>query len=146
WDLYHRHPWMLQVSWVRPPLGPRTLEAIDMTLAITLEAGFTHRDSAQVLFTIDHFVRGAARMSVDALLAAQRTGVSDEEWWAARAPFMREVMESGRYPAFTEAVSRGAYDAPPPGESFAFGLERILDGAAMLLPAGQPKAKRGRSR
>lgn len=135
WDLYHKHPWMLQVSWARPPMGPRMLEAVNMIIAVTLAAGFDHRESAKVLLTIDHFVRGAARMSVDARLAEQRTGISDAAWWAEREPFLREVIESERYPSFTEAVMNGAYDAPPPGDSFEFGLERILDGIAQLLPA-----------
>ncbi|MGD9739580.1 MAG: TetR/AcrR family transcriptional regulator [Bauldia sp.] len=139
WDLYHQHPWMLQISWVRPPLGPRMLAAVNSVLAVTAEAGFSMRDGAQVLFTLDHFTRGAARMSIDSLLAEQRTGISDEAWWAERYPFLREVIESGRYPAFTRAIAEGAYDAPPPGESFTFGLERILDGVALLLPSAKPK-------
>lgn len=139
WDLYHQHPWMLQVSWVRPPLGPRMLAAVESVLEVTSAAGFSMRDGAKVLFTLDHFVRGAARMSIDSLLAEQRTGISDEDWWAARYPFLQEVIESGRYPAFTKAIAEGAYDTPPPGESFEFGLERILDGVATLLPEGKPK-------
>ena len=136
WDLYHKHAWMLQVSWVRPPLGPKTLAAVNMILAVTLEAGFTHRECAQVLFTIDHFVRGAARMSIDSQLAEQRTGVSDQQWWAERETFMMEVIGAGQYPSFADAIVHGAYDAPHPSQSFAFGLERILDGIAMLLPGG----------
>ena len=64
------------------------------------------------------------------------TGLTDDDWWAAQAPLLEEVLDPDRFPvagrvgtAAAEAY-RGLWD---PDHAFEFGLQRVLDGIEVLV-------------
>ncbi|MEU3384549.1 TetR/AcrR family transcriptional regulator [Streptomyces albidoflavus] len=147
--LYLRHPWLLQVSYARPVLGPceqRVMEALAGVLFATGLPATTLRAVAASLFDL---VRGGARTRAEARLAAAATGVADTEWWAERAARLGEVAPdfaerfplSVRLSAGDNAVTAGA---PATWEermdtTHAAGLALLLDGleaAAEGRPGG----------
>jgi AcrR family transcriptional regulator len=136
WALYRRHPWLLQVATSRPVLGPNVTAKYDYELRAVDGIGLTDVEMDSVITLITGFVHGTARGAVDASQAESRTGMSDEQWWAAHAPFLSRIADVARYPtaarvgqAAGEAMG-AAYSAE---HAFEFGLERLLDGIEALV-------------
>ena len=139
WDLYHRHPWMLQVSAMsRPPLGPNAIAKYDQELRAVDGIGLSEVEMDSVVSLLAGYVQGAARTSVEASQVEQRTGMSDDEWWAANAPLLEKVFDPDRYPTAARVgpVAGAAYEAAyDPDFAFEFGLQRVLDGVEALVRA-----------
>lgn len=138
WDLYHEHPWLLQVNQSRPVLGPNSLAGMDYALAGMDKLPLTGREKVAVIMTIDHLVTGTARTYVQQEQAAAETGLSDEDFWGAQEPLLVEAMESGRYPH----VAQLPEDAFSIGgtEALQFGLGPLLDGLETLVAKRKPAA------
>ena len=67
---------------------------------------------------------------------AERSGITDLEWWNINAPVLERVMPPGKYPISGRVgqVAGEEYHAVgDPLRSFEFGLDRILDGLEKLL-------------
>lgn len=136
WALYHRHPWLLQVAISRPVLGPNTTAKYDYELRAVEGIGLTDVEMDSVITLVTGFVHGTARGAVEAAQAESQTGLTDEQWWAAHAPFLSRISDASRWPtasrvgqAAAEALG-GAYSAE---HAFEFGLERVLDGIDALI-------------
>lgn len=134
WALYHRHPWFLHVTPVRPVMGPNGMAAYDAELRAVCGIGLTDREVIAAVHVVDGYVRGAARLSVDAVEAEQETGVTDEQWWSERAYFWDKLFDPGRLPTMARLMRSGAFGAHPfTEEGFLFGLQRVLDGIEALV-------------
>jgi AcrR family transcriptional regulator len=136
WRLYLRHPWLLQVAASRPVLGPNVTAKYDYELRAVDGIGLTDVEMDSVITLVTGFVHGTARGAVEAAQAESRTGLSDEQWWAAHAPFFSRIADVGRFPtaarvgqATGEALG-AAYSAE---HAFEFGLQRVLDGIEALV-------------
>jgi AcrR family transcriptional regulator len=141
WARYQRHPWVLQVSGARSLLGPNETDLFEATLRAVSGIGLSPSEMVGVVNLVVSYVRGAAQGAVDAVLAAQRTGMSNEEWWAAREPLFDKYFDAQRYPTLVELERAGAFEAPAEGDyllyhalnDFAFGLQRVLDGVEAFV-------------
>ncbi|HEX6522937.1 MAG TPA: TetR/AcrR family transcriptional regulator [Streptosporangiaceae bacterium] len=137
WDRARRHPWMLQIAASsRPPLGPGLVAKYERELETVDGLGLSDIEMDAVIALINDYVQGAARGAVDAVSIRQATGIDDETWWAAAAPWLNRVFDPRRYPvaarvgAAAGEYHRAAYD---PGHAFEFGLQRVLDGVGALI-------------
>lgn len=143
WAFYERHPWVLQVSGSRAGLGPHELDVYESQLRLLDGLGLSGVEVARSVAAIAGFVRGAAKAVADARTAAQVTGVTDDAWWAARAPLLEELVDEAwavRFPTLTrlgEAQAFDQLDRPDDTtpytvqealDAFEFGLQRLLDG------------------
>ena len=136
WDLYHRHPWMLQIVAYRPPLGPNLIAKYEYELSAVDGIGLTDLEMDHVLTLVGSYAAAAARGSVEAAMAERETGISDADWWAANAPLLEQVFDATRFPIASRVGSAAGeeYAAPySPDSAFAFGLERVLDGIEVLI-------------
>ena len=85
---------------------------------------------------VNGFVRGTVSGVQEKAEAERTTGVTDDQWWAATAPYVAEVFDAERFPTAARvgpvagAELQAAYD---PRRTFDFGLELLLDGAARLV-------------
>jgi len=79
---------------------------------------------------------------VEAAQAAQRTGVTDDQWWKDREPILDRYFDAGRYPTLVALDQEGAFAQPEGGldynvqnavDSFEFGLPRVLDGVEAFV-------------
>ncbi|MGW4463960.1 TetR/AcrR family transcriptional regulator [Micromonospora sp. NPDC004704] len=133
---YQRHPWMLEVAVQRPPMGPHLIAKYDYELRALSGIGLTEVEMDSVLTLLLGYVAGAARGTVEAAQVERRTGMTDEQWWAAQAPLLEQVLDPDRYPVASAVGSaageanQGAYD---PNGAFEFGLERVLDGIEVFV-------------
>jgi AcrR family transcriptional regulator len=136
WALYHRHPWLLQVATSRPPLGPNVTAKYDNELRAIDGVGLTDVEMDSVVTLIGGFVHGTVRGAVEAAQAEQHTGMTDEQWWLAHAPYLEKVFDTSRFPvaARVGAAAGEAYgSAYPPDHGFEFGLQRLLDGIEAFI-------------
>lgn len=143
WRRYQRHPWMLQVSQVRPVLGPHEYAVVEAVTGILFETGLPARLLTRVVGTLSHFVRGAAATIAEAGQAVTDTGVSNEDWWAARSALLLElapdfpqrypmIARLGREDTFAVDESR-PYLEQQARETFEVGLSVILDGVEAAI-------------
>ena len=142
WALYHRHPWVLQVSGARALLGPNETAQFEATLRAVSGVGLTGKEMVLVVSLVTGYVRGTAQGAVEAADAARHTGVTDEQWWAAHEPVFDRYFDPGRYPTLTSLELEGAFRQPEGGldynlqnavDSFEFGLQRVLDGVEAFI-------------
>lgn len=143
---YLRHPWLLQVATSRPVLGPNVIARYDHELRAVDGIGLSDIDMDLLVSTVGNYVHGAARAAVESAQAAQKTGMTDEQWWATHAPLLEKVFDSERYPlaARVGAAADEEYQAAAdPQRIFEFGLARLLDGIEVYLIATSPGGDAG---
>lgn len=133
--LYLNHPWLLQVNWTRPVLGPNSVANMETYVRGLDGLGLSGQERIAIVTMVDAYVVGQARQRIQYEAVTVQSGLSDEEFWAQQFPYLEKAMTSGRYPAMA------ALDEDTFGmgweESFDFGLTRILDGIAVLVEARQ---------
>lgn len=135
-DTYLRHPWLLQVATGRPVLGPNLIAKYDHELRAVEGIGATDIEMDLLVTLIADYVHGAVRGQIEASQAEQRTGMTDDQWWAEWGPLLEEVFDGESHPvaARVGAAAGAEYQAPAdPARSFEFGLARVLDGIEAFI-------------
>jgi AcrR family transcriptional regulator len=132
--LHRDHPWTARVDPGRPVLGPGETAKYEHELAAFDEladlAGLDDVDRDAALSFLLDVTRAAA------LVEQQSDGQHGEEWWAARAPVLAQVLDPERYPRAVRvgAAAGAAQDsARDPDRAWRFGLARVLDGLGALV-------------
>jgi AcrR family transcriptional regulator len=129
--LYLGHPWLLQVNWTRPVMGPNSLAGIELFMRGLDGLGLTDQERISTMIMVDGYVTGVARQRIQHAAVPAETGISDEEFWNQQVPVLSRAMLSGKYPAMA-ALGDDAFSAGW-DETFEFGLQRLLDGIAVLV-------------
>lgn len=138
--LQRRHPWLAELGEERQIPGPHAMADFERALSIVARTGLAPAQVVAAVTLVGDFVDGAARQLAATGRTERRTGVSDDEWWSARESLFAQLDE--RYPTLTRLYEEGAYDAPL--DPFEFGLRRVLDGVAALIPEeGNGEGHRG---
>lgn len=128
-----RHPWAGTLMTTRPSLGPHHLRQMDNALAAAAQLTPDATLAANVIALLTRYVFGAVAAEVAEREVSRRTGLTEEQWRASVAPYIRDVVASGRYPQFARRVVEA--DELTPDDQFEFGLSCVLDGiAARLAP------------
>jgi AcrR family transcriptional regulator len=127
WDVYHRHPWVLQAASAGPPADPGQLAWLDAGLAALAATGLGERDKLAAVMAVLHFVRGAAALEIEA-------GPVDGRDYPG---LLRRVLDADRFPALTAAVEAGVFDDADNDHlgEFRSGLAQLVDGIAARVEA-----------
>jgi AcrR family transcriptional regulator len=136
WALYHRHPWLLQVATNRPVLGPNLIAKYDYELRAVDGIGLTDVEMDMTIALLADFVHGSVRAALNQAQAQQHTGMSELEWWEKFQPLLAKVYDPERFPTATRVGAAAGEEfqaASAPQRTFAFGLERLLDGVEALV-------------
>ena len=133
---YLRHPWVLQVATHRPVLGPNTMRAYEYFLAAFDGLGLSEVEMDMSVTMVANYVHGAVRDVARARMVKELTGMSDDEWWYRIQPFL-ETIDYSPYPVASRVgpVVGEIYGLGDPDRAFEFGLERMLDGLAIMIEA-----------
>lgn len=159
WELYERHPWVLQLGASRPALGPNEMAVYETQLRLFDGLGLSALDMTRAVGLLDSYVRGAAKAVADARAAEHVTGKSDDDWWLERAPLLDELsgdVWSSRFPVSSRMAEEQAFDQldrdpedPTPYlvwselDIFQFGLQRVLDGLEAYIASTAPRRRPG---
>lgn len=147
WDELQRHPWLLHAQVGRPWIGPHAARRYEWQLAALEGSGFSDLEMDQAVTLLTGFAESAARASHRVRESRSTSSLSDREWWEINAPFLQQVMSEKDYP-LASRVGRAAGETynsiTDPELSFAFGLDRLLDGLSALL--NQPQGTKSRLR
>jgi len=141
WALFTRHPWALHVATGRPPLGPHLMAKYERELRAVDGIGLDEVEMDLVVTLVNSFVKGTVSGLVERSEAERTTGVSDQQWWAATAPFLEQVFDPEQFPTAARVgpvAGEELQAAYEPTRSFEFGLERLLDGVAGLAERRRP--------
>jgi AcrR family transcriptional regulator len=138
---YLQHPWVLQVSFARPVLGPNEQAAVEALARILRRAGLPAAVARRAVSLLFYVARGTAQAVAESRLAAAAVGVSEQAWWSRRTGALRQVAPdfAQRFPdsAWLAGASAGAArrrDDPTPYlereamAAFSVGLTVLLDG------------------
>ena len=98
WDLYARHPWLLDVQDTRIGLGPHAARKYEAEIRVLDGIGLSDLDMEASLTTLLNIVAGAARASRSDVEVQRRSGMADAEWWAIVAPVLDRLMTDADYP------------------------------------------------
>jgi AcrR family transcriptional regulator len=125
WDVYHRHPWVLQTAAAGPPADPGQLAWLDAGLAALGGTGLAERDKLAAVMAVLHYVRGAAALDIEA------ADVDGPEYPA----LLRRLLDGDRFPALAAAVAAGVFDDTDDDHlaEFRSGLGQLLDGIAAKI-------------
>lgn len=139
WELYHAHPWLLEVPMGQVPPGPSTVARFDAGLGAALQAGFAAAEAVAVVTAIDHLVIGAARDSLEQIAFAASSGMTPLQWWRMHGEVaIEQRIADGDYPWLGRVISASGFEsAQTPGEGaetfrtgFRAELTLLLDGIA----------------
>ncbi|UUO01234.1 TetR/AcrR family transcriptional regulator [Mycolicibacterium novocastrense] len=125
WEVYHRHPWVLQAVSAGPPADPGQVAWLDAGLAALAGTGLAEREKLAAVMAVLHFVRGAAAVDVEA----------DRFGWSDYPALLRGLLDPGRFPALAAALREGVFDRTDndPYSDFRSGLSQLLDGIATRI-------------
>ena len=125
WDVYQRHPWVLQAASAGPPADPGQLAWLDAGLAALADTGLAEHDKLTAVMAVLHFVRGAAALDIEA------GHVEGPDF----PGLLRRVLDADRFPALAAAVDAGVFDDAGNDHltEFRSGVAQLLDGIAVRI-------------
>lgn len=133
WALFRRHPWLAPaMSMTRPQPLAGGLAYSEWTLAALHGSGADHATVMTAYVTLFNYVRGTAVNLEPEAEALAASGLSADEWMDTQEPAMRSIVADGRFPTFERVLST-PYDFDLDA-LFEFGLQRLLDGYAVVIP------------
>jgi AcrR family transcriptional regulator len=134
--LFERHPWAATLPAGRPPLGPGLAAKYEHELRAFDGLGLDALATDSALTFLLGFVQASARAASDHRAAVERSGQSDEQWWAANGPVLARVFTPETYPTATRigaAAGEALGGAVNADHAYGFGLERVLEGLGVLI-------------
>lgn len=125
------HPWLLEVTGVRPWLGPHVADRYEWQLSAVEAIGLDDIEMDQTVALLVGFATNIARAEHEVKRAERESGMTDLEWWEANSEALGEVMAHREYPIagrVGQAAGELYQAASDPGRELEFGLARIIDG------------------
>ncbi|TCO45793.1 TetR family transcriptional regulator [Kribbella antiqua] len=128
-----RHPWLAEVIYSRPSLGPNAMSLGGRGIALFRAAGFTGRDIDHAMSSVMSYVLGSVSAEAAVRTEARKRGDSVDDWAGEVLEQTRTVIAD--HPEMRESVERytGRDMASIYNESFAFGLDTVLEGLEARL-------------
>lgn len=127
------HPWLGAELAGRPAIGPNALTHHERALAAVVGYADDPTAVASAVETVLAYVLGAAARESAEARTRCRSGLTHEQWQAAVAPYLQDVLADGGYPHVTRMV-REARDLAA-DEWFERGLSCLIAGLAAQRPA-----------
>jgi AcrR family transcriptional regulator len=132
WALFRRHPWLAPaMSMTRPQPLASGLAYSEWTLAALDDSGADRVTAFTAYLTLFNYVRGTAVNLEPEVEAEAQSGMDPDAWMDTQVPSLRAMLADGTFPVF-ERMLTTPYDFDL-DTLFEFGLQRLLDGFAVLL-------------
>ncbi|MEW5626329.1 TetR/AcrR family transcriptional regulator, partial [Streptomyces hydrogenans] len=135
WGLFRIHPWLAPaLSLTRPQLITSALAYSEWVLEALHARGLDDQTAFTAHLTLLNYIRGLAQNLETEREAEAQSGLDSEEWMDTQESAFQSTLDGGRYPGLARLAKSG-YDLDLDG-LFEFGLQRLLDGLAVLLGEG----------
>ncbi|GAA1140166.1 TetR/AcrR family transcriptional regulator C-terminal domain-containing protein [Kribbella jejuensis] len=123
-----RHPWLPEVMYTRPSIGPKAMGLGARGMVLFGAAGFSDREVDLAMGSVMSYVLGTASAEVATREMRRKSGQSEHEWVADLLEQAQSA--AGDYPEMQASVRRRtATDLDTAlTESFVYGLDALLDG------------------
>lgn len=127
WEVYHRHPWVLQAASAGPPADPGQLSWLNAGLSALGATALPERDKLGAVMAVLHYVRGAAALAIEA-------GAMPD---LAYPGLLKKLVDDTRFPALSLALRAGVFDdvSGDPLAEFRTGLGQLIDGVEVKVAA-----------
>ncbi len=132
WDVCQTHPWYPEAIMVRPPLTPNGAAGLDLCLSIFDDYDLDIATKMLFVGMIQYSVVGAALLTAGEGRTRDRMDLTEEEVMDQGAPFIKAMIESGRYPRVVEFITKAEHISEK--EEVMRNVDLILDGIATRLP------------
>ncbi len=133
WAMFREHPWLAPaMSLTRPEPLPSGLPLTEWMLTALDGLGLSLGEMFTAHLMLFNYVRGTAVNLESEAEAQAASGLDSDEWMAERTPELESVIAGGGFPLLGQVVASQvdiSLDA-----LFEFGLQRLLDGLAAMLP------------
>jgi len=123
-----RHPWLPEVMYTRPSIGPKAMQLGSRGLVLFGAAGFSERDIDLAMSSVMSYVLGTVSAEVATREMVRKSGQTEQTW-------VSEMMEQAQavadgYPEMEKSVRRRTSMELDSGltENFVYGLDALLDG------------------
>jgi AcrR family transcriptional regulator len=140
---YRRHPWLLEVSGIRPWLGPHAADRYEWQLTAVDGLGLDDVEMDQAVALLVSFAAGVARTAHEKRRAEAESGLTEAEWWEANHAALERVIAARSYP-LSSRVGTAAGEtygaATDPDREMQFGLSRVVDGLLAYVERQSPGA------
>lgn len=131
-----QHPWVLRAPITGLPVRPNEVAWFEQALHALRGTGLPEERKASVILLVSGYVRNDASTGADIEAAVRSSGAAPDEWMSAYGRMLAKLADPQRFPAINAFISSGVFEKyDDPDVEFTFGLERILDGVAVLLAA-----------
>ncbi|MEV4456295.1 GntR family transcriptional regulator [Microbispora sp. NPDC049633] len=133
WSTFRRHPWLAPaMSVTRPQLIPNAFPFMEWVLGALDDHGLDPVTIFTAYITVFNHIRGTAINLEFEAEAEALTGLNADEWMDANQPAFEAITAGGGLRLFERLGAVGGFDFDMDA-LFEFGLQRLLDGIAMLL-------------
>jgi AcrR family transcriptional regulator len=133
-ERYGQHPWTLGIPISGLPIRPNEVAWFEAELAALADTGLSEEEKGSVTQLVAGYTRNAAMINADVEAAIRASGQLPHVWLGNYAHTITRLASPQRFPALTRFVTSGVFEKfDPPDAEFRFGLDRILDGIAMLI-------------
>ncbi|RCH66895.1 GntR family transcriptional regulator [Streptomyces sp. SDr-06] len=134
WAAYRRHPWMARAmaSFIRPDPMPEAMRYTEWVLRALRGTSLDVHQVMHAHLVLIAFLQGlgvAMELEGDAL---RDTGVSSDEWMDRNGRRFAAIVSSGAYPVLSTIFEHEPFTLDL-DSLFGFGLERLLDGLAVII-------------
>ncbi|MEU4539296.1 TetR/AcrR family transcriptional regulator [Streptosporangium sp. NPDC023825] len=135
-----RHPWSLRIPITGPGIMPNHVAWLEAGLRCLRGTGLDPDTKLAALLLVNGFVRTEVALLADLQDAFDASRVTDEEALSGYARSLARLTDAERFPEIHELLEARVFDmSGGPDDEFAFGMDRILDGVAVLV-TGEPPA------
>jgi AcrR family transcriptional regulator len=133
-DRYRQHPWVVGIPISGLPIRPNEVAWFEAALAALAGTGLTEDEKGSIAQLVGGYVRNAAMIDADIAAAVSASGQPPQVWLSSYAHTITRLADPHRFPALTRFVTSGVFEKfDPPDTEFHFGLDRLLDGIAVLI-------------
>lgn len=135
-----RHPWLATAPVSGPPQGPNLIGWFDAGLRTLRSTGLDWPAKVGVVMLVGEYVGGNAQLTLGFEAARADTGEDQAAAEQAYGRAMATLVSAERFPDAAALFASATFEdtgADTAQEDFDFGLERILDGVAVLITAGE---------
>lgn len=123
-----RHPWLPEVMYTRPSVGPNAMKLGERGLVLFGAAGFSDQEVDLAMGSVMSYVLGTVSAEVATREMVRKSGSTEDRW-------VSELLEQAEarstdYPAMQQSVRRRIVTDLDTGltNNFVFGLDALLDG------------------